>query len=300
MIDTHSLTDNPIDFSTYVERHSGDKTIAYKMVDGQPVSLSLFYPQGFDKKQKRTLFLLIHGGGWQSHMIFPEQIEWAGDYLGFLARYYADMGYIAVSIDYRLMRNDGQEPNHQIIDLYDDCMDAIDFLQTNADMLGLNCNRAVILGESAGGYLAAALATLPYRQKNIFSAAILVNAITDFSDDKWFKRLPVQTDHPLLCNRTMEERSELLSPVSHISEETCPVLLIHGDADSIVYPWQSKMFYDKMIQHKNTAELHWLKNTDHAFLLAEYMMKKGIPLTGASVSIKIINDWLLSQNCNPF
>ncbi len=48
------------------------------------------------------------GGGWTSRTVFEDQRAWAGDHLGYLARYYADKGYISVSIDYRLMRENGE------------------------------------------------------------------------------------------------------------------------------------------------------------------------------------------------
>ena len=87
-----------------------------------------------------TIFF-IHGGGWSSRMIFNDQEEWAGDHLGYLARYYADKGYIGVSIDYRLLQDMGQKERFQLIDLYDDCRDALDYVLERAGVYGIDMSK---------------------------------------------------------------------------------------------------------------------------------------------------------------
>ena len=292
MVFYHSLVEKELDLADCIQSHSGDETVAYKTVDGQPVCLSLYYPKAYCRKKRYPVFLLVHGGGWASHTVFPDQGSWAGDHLGFLARYYAGKGYVSVSIDYRLMQENGQKDGFGLIELYEDCVDAILYLKENEGRYGLDLERSVLLGESAGGYLAAALATLPYRAHPAFSRVILVNAITDLLDSKWNGRVPAESSHPLLKGRSRVETGYLLSPVYHIFDKTPKTLLLHGTEDSVVMPRHAQSFYDEMRLHGREAELHWIGGTEHAFFLAEYQLGKQAPLFAAAMGIEMINAWL--------
>lgn len=288
----HNIAKSDIDFSSYIERHSGDETVFYKEVSGIPIPLVFYYPKDYNSSKKYPVFVFIHGGGWHSHKIFHDQNGWQGDYLGFLCRYYADKGFVSVSIDYRLIKEDGQKEHFQLIDLYEDCEDAIAYLVANSEKYGLDFSRSTVLGESAGGYLAAAISTFTYRCQPIFSQAILVNAITDLFDFQWNTYVPRISAHPLLNKLRDVERAHFLSPLYHISDATARILLIHGTEDSVVRARHSQSFYDEMMSRHKICELHWIEKAEHAFLLAEYMIEQKKSLTATTMGINIINTWL--------
>lgn len=292
MVYYHHLTEREIAVLDCMKVHSGDETVAYKMVDKKPVYLSLYYPKDYSAELKYPVFVFVHGGGFAGHKVFPEQSYWAGDHLGFLARYYANKGFVSVSIDYRLMQENGQKEGYQLIDLYEDCMDAIAYLKENETRYGLDFEHSVLLGESAGGCLAAALGTLCYRENPVFQKMILVNAITDLFDSRWNQRVPGVSTHPLLQGKSKQEITYLLSPVHQISENTPETLLLHGLDDTVVHLRHSQSFYDEMCLHQKEAKLHLISDTDHAFLLAEYMKEKGKSLSAAAIAIEIIDQWL--------
>lgn len=281
----HCLQDTEIDFSNCILNHSGDETVFYKEVEGVKLPLSFYYPPNYHADKRYPVFVFIHGGGWNSHKIFQEQHGWQGDYLGFLARYYAEKGFVAVSIDYRLLEEKGQKEHYQLIDLCKDCEDAVSYLVAHSENYGLDFNHSVVLGESAGGYLAAALATFAYEERPVFSHAILVNAITDLFDSHWKEYVP-QTQ------KTNLEKAYMLSPLYRISSVMPKTLLIHGMEDSVVRPRHSQSFYDEMMLHNKECELHWIEETNHAFLLVEYMLEQNKTLAATSVSVKIIDKWL--------
>lgn len=290
MVKQHSLIPTGIDFHNSIARHSGDRTVAYQTVASVPVYMSFYYPPNITQ-QKFPAIVLIHGGGWLSHKIFPDQDgQWQGDYLGFLARYYADHGFVCISIDYRLSREDCQCEHYQLIDCYDDCACAMDHILENAESHHINTDRMYVLGESAGGHLAGMLAT-SYTRKNFqFRKAFLINAILDFEHcDKYIERIPKQTQHPALAQLSFIERARYLSPVCHIREDTCPVVLIHGAADTTVNPSQSTSFEKAMQYRGRICDLHIIENTDHAFLLAEYTDN----LIATQVGVSILNTYLL-------
>ncbi len=286
------MTKKEIDLTDCIRNHSGDETVAYKTVEGKPLYVSLYYPDGYNPKEKYPVFVFVHGGGWAGRRIFADQEDWAGDHLGFLARYYARQGYVSVSIDYRLMQDNGQKDGSMLMDLYEDCVDALVYLKENERKYGLDFERSVLLGESAGGYMAAALITLPYLAHPMPQKAILVNAITDLLDSRWYQRVPEESHRPVLQGKSKVEIAHGLSPVYQISDGTPKTLLLHGTEDSVVYPGHSRSFYDEMCLHGREAELHLISDTDHAFLLAEYQLEKGKSLSAAAMAIEMIDCWL--------
>ncbi len=268
-----------MDLASCFARHSGDETVVYKHVAGEDLRLSLYYPPGFKADKKHPAFIVIHGGGWAGRKIFDDQPAWAGDFLGYLARYYADRGFVGVSVDYRLMPKEdyGQVPGRQLPDLYVDCMDAMDYLADHAVQYGLDTGNCVLLGESAGGYLAAAVAAFQTRKNPLtLRAAILVNAITEVYSDKWHKAAPEGTD------------AKALSPLCHVGKGTCPALLIHGAEDSVVARRHSIAYHEALKAAGVPSTLCLIPDTDHAFLLVEYSNQ----LKAARTAIAAIDEYL--------
>lgn len=102
-----------------------------------PVNLRILHPAG----APRAVILDIHGGGW---------VVGSASLNDRLNGYLAHNGYCVVSVDYRLL----SERRHIYIDAaIADCLAAAYWTVTNVDRLG--ASSLFILGESAGGHLAA-------------------------------------------------------------------------------------------------------------------------------------------------
>ena len=275
------------EFERAIARHSADRLISYKTVNGEELVLALFFPENFYSGKSYPTFCMIHGGGWSTRKVFPDQPSWRGDYLGYLARYYADRGFVAVCIEYRLTRNRGQEPGFGLMELWADCRDAVDYLTTHCGELGIDVNRMYMLGESAGGYLAAALATDGNWQFP-FAKVFLINPITELVTKPWLDFVPGNFKEP-----GWKERAKALSPLYQITKGTCETVLIHGAEDGTVSPDHSIQFCEEMKRQGNQCTLHLLEKTTHAFLLAEYY-KGG--LDACRKAVAIINQ---EHSCNP-
>lgn len=280
-----------IDLSFSVMHHSGDHTIAYKEVDENPIYLSYFQPPCMKPGRQYPTILMIHGGSWTTHHIFQDQNFWQGDYLGFLARYFSQKGYICVSIDYRLMQDNGQSEHYQLMDLYEDCADAVQYVIDHAAQTQVDVNALMVLGESAGGYLAGALATFHHDRHFPLRGACLVNPITDLVyDSHWQTSVPAYSQHPTIKHLSLEQRRIFLSPAYRIDPQTCPILLLHGEEDTVVSPSHSRNFYEQMTHQNRSCTLHMIKKTNHAFLLAEYTDN----LPACIHAIVLIEQWLSS------
>lgn len=104
-------------------------------------NVRIYRPEG---SANRAAVLWIHGGGFIIGDISTNDRECAA-----LAR---TLGIVVVSAGYRVA------PEHPFPAALDDCFDAWNYLQTNAEQWQIDRYRIAVLGQSAGGGLAASLA----------------------------------------------------------------------------------------------------------------------------------------------
>lgn len=141
----------------------GDKKATGKLLlhSGTPKLLTLemdiYTPEG-DSTEKRPLLLMMHGGSFFiGHKKEPGQAGWC--------RYFASLGYVAVSIDYRLgyhaRKSEFREAEYRALE---DADAALDFLLRRED-LRIDPDRIFVAGTSAGAITALNLAFRLYGNK---------------------------------------------------------------------------------------------------------------------------------------
>lgn len=215
----------------------------------EQLRLYLVHPRDWQASDRRPVVLFIHGGGWGSGN--PDQ--WFPQ-----CRYFALRGLVGVSVQYRL-----KSDTTTITECVTDCKSAIRYLRRNAGGLGIDPDKIVVVGESAGGHLAAALGTIdgydePGEDTTVSAvpnALVLLNPITDLTT-RWGEGLG--------------DKAKSLSPLHHISKKTPPTLLIHGDADQVVDLQHSRAFHERMIVVGSRSRLIVLPGADHAFAIFKY------------------------------
>ena len=114
--------------------------------DGIPVALRWFAPEGHDPTGAGPAVVFLHGGGMIMGSV--EQSD------RFIAAYAAESGVPVLAVDYRLA------PEHPYPHPVEDCYAGLGWLAAHADSLGVDAGRIALMGESAGGGLAAGTALL--------------------------------------------------------------------------------------------------------------------------------------------
>lgn len=110
----------------------------------EPLKLDLYQPIGDETKQ-RPVFIFIHGGGYTG----GDKSD-AADFSEGLAK----RGYAVLTIDYRLKKDPFFNFTRTLNDANEDINDVIKWINEHAETYGLNKERIVIGGDSAGGHLA--------------------------------------------------------------------------------------------------------------------------------------------------
>ncbi len=116
---------------------SSPQTYVYKKVAGCEIKLDVFDGAGSGPK---PVAVWIHGGA----LIFGSRKKSPQSPL---VRTLLEAGFSVVSIDYRLA------PETKLPGILDDVRDAFRWIRANANMLGVDPDRSVVCGGSAGAYL---------------------------------------------------------------------------------------------------------------------------------------------------
>jgi acetyl esterase/lipase len=202
--------------------------------------------------------LYIHGGAWHSGN--KDDSEWS--VMPFIER-----GWQAINIEYTVGSNTAPQAA-------EDVFLALIWTIKNAAKYGIDTNKIVIAGDSAGGHLALylGLATTnkaheKYLDKQLNIAAIInwfgisdIKLLDEYleKNGKWnYPKLWVGTDS------TASAMSEELSPVHLVSELSPPVYTVHGKADTVVPIDQASSLHQKLNEFSVDNKLLSLSNAGH-------------------------------------
>ncbi|APR79233.1 Esterase/lipase [Minicystis rosea] len=202
----------------------------YRELPGLSLHLDLY--RRSDAPGPQPVVIVIHGGSWNSGD--STQLAWLNGYL-------AARGIAVAAINYRLA------PGHVFPAQRDDVLEAVHWIEKNAERLGLDGSRLALLGRSAGGQLSL-LGALTAHDPAIRGAIALYAP----SDLNW------SWDHPtnplvLDSHKTLREylggtpaeaksQFDAASAIDFIVADSPPVLLIHGTRDELVFAEQSRRF----------------------------------------------------------
>ncbi|MFN0077056.1 MAG: alpha/beta hydrolase [Prosthecobacter sp.] len=197
------------------------KDIVYKTTPQGELKLHVFSPAGeVQIAALRPCVVFFFGGGWK-----------AGSYLQFVpqAEYLASRGIIAISADYRIRSIHQTTPDKCV----EDAKSAIRWVRGHATELGIDPDKVIAAGGSAGGHLAACTALVSAYDADSDDKAISAkpNAMVLFNPAMNIATLFKQRetgDSPITL-----EVAEAITPNNFVAKDTPPAIIFFGAADKL-------------------------------------------------------------------
>jgi acetyl esterase/lipase len=220
--------------------------------------LDFYRPPGAAGRSSRPCVVVIHGGSWvHGNRLDDGTKRWLNDWL-------VGLGYAVASIDYRL------SPQFQWPAQRDDLLAAVRFLRDHAGALGIDGDRLVLLGRSAGAQMAIAAA---YAEVIPGVRGIVdIYGPTDF-DLTWDAATrPRSLDHRYNLEiflggspETARAAYRSASGAMLVTPRAPPTLILHGGLDINVFPEQAELLDRKLAAAGVPHALVLLPWAGHAF-----------------------------------
>jgi len=265
--------------------------VVLKKVNNEEVKLFYIKPTNNQSTKNRTAVVWIHGGGWTggiTESFFPH------------ARYFASRGAVGFCIQYRLVKADG---NVTVGDCLADCKLAIRYIREHAAELGIDPNKIIVMGDSAGGHLASCLGTIVgfddptdnLKISAVPNAMVLYNPLSDFTTSVFINRIiggaaldKKPSPENLIPNEEQIKLAKKLSPLYNVHKNQPPTLVLHGTDDKVILPEQSVQFAKAMKNAGNQCELILLPNTTHAFVCTNWKASEEVVVTAICEADKFL------------
>ena len=250
-----------------------ERDVEYGKGGDRALRLDIYRPKTRPEKPMPVL-VYIHGGAWR-----------AGSKAGMppLGIKLAEQGYVSVSIAYRF--------SHEAIfpAQIEDAKCAVRFLRAHAKQYHIDPDRIGAWGHSAGGHLVALLGTAGDAkdlegtggwadQSSRVHAVVDCFGPTDFlkiTDGLKTLGLPDRMGHdspdspearliggPIQENK---EKAARANPITYVTKDDPPLLILHGDRDATVPSTQSQLLYDALKEAGVDATYHVVKGAGHGF-----------------------------------
>ncbi|MBO5421098.1 MAG: alpha/beta hydrolase [Clostridia bacterium] len=225
-------------------------------------TLDLYIPK---YKDEVGLVLFIHGGAWIG-----------GDkegYTNMLKDIANDGEYACAAINYRYICDE-----IDLNDLMDDVQLAVECIKKLGEENGVNINKMLLTGGSAGAHMSLLFAYSRDDVSAIKPVAVVSDCgPTDLTEEKYYfdnaigdkdvianlvswacgKRITYETRHEA------EEEIKKVSPLYYVDENTVPTIINHGSKDNVV-PFENAVALDeKLTQYGVEHIFNVFPNSDH-------------------------------------
>ena len=251
------LPEPPVSWK-YPPEMPGASVEVYREVNGVKLNAYIFTPPNHRASDRRPAVLFFFGGGWKGGspgQFLPQSL------------YLAERGMVAIPCDYRVLSRHGVIPQ----DCLRDAKAAIRWARANAARLGIDPDRIVAGGESAGGHLAAAVALVPGFEDGAHTeASSMPNAFALFNPAVVLS--PVESHPGLLSDEKIADirartdgRPQEISPYHFVRAGLPPSILFHGTKDEAVPFPTVELFAKAMIATGNRCELKAYEGQPHGF-----------------------------------
>jgi acetyl esterase len=234
--------------SAYAERVAGPagKVYTYKEVDGVAREMEIYFPKGSpDFEHPVPGIILFHGGGWGGG---------TRDAFSYQCNYFASRGLVAATVTYRLATKEekatmkGKKSAKSLC--IPDAKSAIRWFKQHADELGVDPERIIAGGGSAGGHISLIATTNP--------------GLNDPQDPEG---VDTSVAAYVLFNPALSEgdaKDANIDFTQHLSVDFPPAIAFFGSEDSWLKGWIPA--YEKLKSLGNTSVDFQIANGEsHAF-----------------------------------
>jgi acetyl esterase/lipase len=240
----------------------------------RPLQLDLWVPASATPPR---LVVWIHGGGWMmgDRRYLPETLRPNQIFDTLLAA-----GLAVATIDYR----------HALEATFPaqlhDAKAAVRYLRAHADALEIDTTRIGVIGESAGGHLAALVGLTASRadlegSHGVVGPSSAVDVVVDWYGPSDFRTMPRMTPPPHIAAKLEPamlvppedqltrglEGAALADvwPVTHVTPDAPPFLLVHGTTDWLVPYSQSEQLHAALTAAGVDSRLVPVEGAEHIF-----------------------------------
>ena len=234
----------------------GTKSETYRKIGDTELKVWVF-DQAPKQTAPRPAIVFFFGGGWTGGS--PTQFEPQ-------SRHLAERGMIAIVADYRVKTRQDAKP----ADCVSDAKACVRWVRANAARLGIDPARIAVAGGSAGGHLAASVATLPGLDdaKDDKSVSCLPNALVLYNPGTVmapFPGLDLKGFGAGLDKSKFGCEPTEISPLHHVRKGLPPTIIFHGKTDTTVPYATVEKFTDVMKAAGNRCELVGYEGQPHGF-----------------------------------
>lgn len=230
---------------TTVEIKSDDQL--YRKTPQGELFMHVYYPPEWKASDKRPAIVFFYGGGWKNgvHTQFMPQ-----------SQYFASRGLVCACADYRIESKHKTTPDACV----EDAKAAVRWMRANAARLGVDPDKLIGAGGSAGGHLAAATAlcdgfdakdddTTISCKPNVL---VLFNPALNMTDGK-----------RSITDAAGKNIAKEFSPTLFLRKGAPPTVIFFGTADMLIA--HGEEFLKKTTSLGNRCELYTAAEMPHGF-----------------------------------
>ncbi len=217
----------------------------------RPLHLDIIKPKSGVALQPALVWFC--GGAFQQmdHHLWMPMLNW-----------YAERGFTVVSVEYRVGVT-GQWPA-----ALEDAWDAVSYLRKNAEDFGIDSSRIALMGESAGAYIASAVAVgicKPEKERPV-QAAVDLYGVTDPASMYAFEKSRGYKSMEMLMGGSPKEKAEIYATASvpgHVGPDCPDFMILHGEADARVPVEQSLNLKETLEKNRKEVQMITLPGAIH-------------------------------------
>ena len=242
-----TLQENGAPDDTALVSAPAGKKYVYKQSGGKPQEMEIYFPPGSDAKNSKVPgVILFHGGSWRGGNL---------DQFRYACKYLAGRGLVAATANYRMLTKDEVkllphgESNKRVC--ITDAKSAIRWMKHHASELGIDPQRLIAGGGSAGGHVALLATTNP--------------GLNDPGDPK---EADSSVAAYLLFNPALRPDSKPdteVDALQHLKTDLPPAIFFFGDQDRQWKPAADLVLQKLKAMGNTRAELWIAQGKGHGF-----------------------------------